>query len=124
MFLSFLALYDFKSAASVSFAIRALPCFLFNLLLFMYLIQFLVAASQDARCGSARFHEGLCGPFGHSLCIAANHTAPNSAHHLPCVPNLFRSRPTHENWKNTIPDSLMNLHHNNSIARLALSIDF
>src|ERR1035438_3833761 len=90
----------------------------------MYLDQFLVADSKDARCGSARFHQGLCGPFGHSLGIAANHTAPNSAHHLPCIPNLFRSCPTHENWMNTIPDSSMNLHHNYSIVHLALSIDF
>src|SRR5947209_2299848 len=77
----------------------------------MYLNQFLVATSKDARCGSARFHEGLCGPFGHSLGIAANHTTPNSAHHLPRIPNLFRSRPTHENWKNTIPDSSIKVHH-------------
>ena len=57
---------DFKSAASADFAIRALPCSLFNLLLFMYLNQALVAASKAAQCGSARFHKGLCGPFGHS----------------------------------------------------------
>src|SRR5580698_8470929 len=90
----------------------------------MHLNQLLVVASKDSRCDSARFHKGLCGLFGHGLGIAANHKAPNSADHLPCIPNLLRSRPTHENWKNKIPDSLMNVHQNNSIVRLALSIDF
>jgi hypothetical protein len=45
---------DFKSAASADFAIRALPCFLFNLLLFMYLNQFLVATYKGR---SVRFRE-------------------------------------------------------------------
>ena len=55
---------DFKSAASANFAIRALPCFLFNLLLFMYLIQSPVGASRGARCGSAKFQGGSVGRLG------------------------------------------------------------
>ena len=38
---------DFKSAASADFAIRALPCFLFNLLLSMDLSQFLQPGACD-----------------------------------------------------------------------------